>query len=95
MTRYIDVVDVQELASRLGVATMMTEMACFIREDFLRWEKFQKSPRTANHSEVGVIELMPTSDGQHYAFKVMSKTATLKHTWTFAPRFRAGAFGWR
>jgi len=28
-------------------------------------------------------------------FKVMSKTATPKHTWTFAPRFRAGAFGWR
>ena len=25
----------------------------------------------------------------------MSKTATSKHTWTFAPRFRAGAFGWR
>lgn len=72
MTRYIDVVDVQELASRLGVATMMTEMACFIREDFLRWEKFQKSPRTANHSEVGVIELMPASDGQHYAFKYVN-----------------------
>jgi len=25
----------------------------------------------------------------------MSKTTTPKHTWTFAPRFRAGAFGWR
>ena len=25
----------------------------------------------------------------------MSKAATSKHTWTFAPRFRAGAFGWR
>lgn len=25
----------------------------------------------------------------------MSKTATPKYTWTFAPRFRAGAFGWR
>ena len=72
MTRYIDVVNVQELASRLGVATMMTEMACFIREDFLRWEQFQKSPRTANHSEVGVIELMPASDGQHYAFKYVN-----------------------
>ena len=28
-------------------------------------------------------------------FEVMSKTVTPKHTWTFAPRFRAGAFGWR
>jgi hypothetical protein len=28
-------------------------------------------------------------------FEVMSKTATPKHTWMFAPRFRAGAFGWR
>lgn len=28
-------------------------------------------------------------------FGVMNKTVTPKHTWTFAPRFRAGAFGWR
>jgi len=72
MTRYIDVSNVQELVSRLGAATMMSEMAGFIREDFLRWEQFQKSARTANHSEVGVIELMPTSDDQHYAFKYVN-----------------------
>ncbi|MBK6293472.1 MAG: ornithine cyclodeaminase [Rhodoferax sp.] len=72
MTRYIDVINVQELASRLGVANMMTEMAGFIREDYLRWEQFQKSPRTANHSDVGVIELMPASDEKHYAFKYVN-----------------------
>src|SRR3990167_6800278 len=72
MTRYIDVNDVQELVSRLGAAPMMAAMANFIREDFLRWEQFQKSPRAANHSTVGVIELMPTSDAQHYAFKYVN-----------------------
>jgi hypothetical protein len=25
----------------------------------------------------------------------VSKAATFKHAWAFAPRFRAGAFGWR
>ena len=72
MTRYIDVSDVQELVSRLGAAPMMAAMANFIREDFLRWEQFQKSPRAANHSTVGVIELMPTADAQHYAFKYVN-----------------------
>jgi ornithine cyclodeaminase len=62
MTRYIDVSNVQELVSRLGAATMMSEMAGFIREDFLRWEQFQKSARTANHSEVGVIRRIPHRD---------------------------------
>lgn len=28
-------------------------------------------------------------------FEFMSKSATPKHIWTFAPRFRAGTFGWR
>ncbi|MDP2370825.1 ornithine cyclodeaminase [Rhodoferax sp.] len=72
MTRYIDVGDVQELVHRLGAAPMMAEMASFIREDFLRWNQFQKSPRTANHSPLGVIELMPTSDARHYAFKYVN-----------------------
>lgn len=43
----------QNLVMHLGAARMMAEMADCIREDFLRWEDFDKSPRTANHSVNG------------------------------------------
>ena len=72
MTRYIDVADMQQLVMQHGAARMMAEMADCIREDFLRWEDFDKSPRTANHSANGVIELMPVSDDSLYAFKYVN-----------------------
>jgi ornithine cyclodeaminase len=33
---------------------------------------FDKTTRVASHSPIGVIELMPTSDGAHYAFKYVN-----------------------
>jgi ornithine cyclodeaminase len=72
MTRYIDIADMQNLVMYHGAARMMAEMADCIREDFLRWDDFDKSPRTANHSVNGVIELMPVSDDALYAFKYVN-----------------------
>lgn len=72
MTRYIDVTDMQHMVLQHSAARMMAEMADFIREDFVRWEDFDKSPRTANHSRDGVIELMPVSDDALYAFKYVN-----------------------
>ena len=39
---------------------------------FRRWPHFDKTPRVASHSDVGVIELMPTSDGELYGFKYVN-----------------------
>jgi len=61
-----------KLLSRLGVEQVMTELAKQIEENFKRWESFDKTPRLASHSKDGVIELMPTSDGVHYAFKYVN-----------------------
>ena len=36
------------------------------------WELFDKTPRVASHSAEGVIELMPTSDGEVYGFKYVN-----------------------
>ncbi|MDO8286369.1 MAG: ornithine cyclodeaminase [Rhodoferax sp.] len=72
MTRYIDIADMQHLVMHHGAARMMAEMADCIREDFLRWDDFDKSPRAANHSVNGVIELMPVSDDALYAFKYVN-----------------------
>lgn len=69
MTRYIDVNNLSHLVARKGLAQCLTEMAEYIREDYLRWHAFEKCARLANHSPEGVIELMPISDHSLYAFK--------------------------
>ncbi|MFZ0155106.1 ornithine cyclodeaminase [Pseudomonas sp.] len=72
MTRYIDVTDLRRLVARKGLSTCISEMAEYIREDYLRWHDFEKCPRLANHSPDGVIELMPVSDSNLYAFKYVN-----------------------
>jgi ornithine cyclodeaminase len=51
---------------------MMLDLAEAIEADFRRWPLFDKTPRVASHSDVGVIELMPTSDGETYGFKYVN-----------------------
>jgi len=72
MVDFIGVSRVRELLARRGTARFIEELAAEIEADFLRWETFEKSPRHATHSCVGVIELMPASDGRLYAFKYVN-----------------------
>lgn len=72
MTRYIDIQDVALLVKHVGIEQFIIELAQYIRADYLRWEQFEKSARTANHSDIGVIELMPISDQRLYAFKYVN-----------------------
>ena len=72
MTRYLDIQDVRRMVNSRGIERTLSELATFIREDFLRWNDFEKCPRLASHSQVGVIELMPASDGTHYGFKYVN-----------------------
>ena len=72
MTRFIDVADIQQLVSSVGAEKFITNLAEYIRADFLRWEEFEKCARVANHVPGGVIELMPTSDHTLYGFKYVN-----------------------
>ncbi|HEX2494735.1 MAG TPA: ornithine cyclodeaminase, partial [Steroidobacter sp.] len=63
---------VKELVEHIGPARFVEELAAEIEGDYRRWSKFDKSPRHATHSPVGVIELMPTSDGTMYSFKYVN-----------------------
>jgi ornithine cyclodeaminase len=72
MVDYIGVERVQELVSRVGLARFIEALAAEIESDYRRWREFDKSPRHATHSSVGVIELMPTSDGRLYSFKYVN-----------------------
>jgi ornithine cyclodeaminase len=72
MVDFIGIEGVRRIVARLGTARFIEELAGEIEADYLRWPEFSKSPRHATHSPVGVIELMPASDGQLYAFKYVN-----------------------
>ena len=69
---FVSVENMMRLALQTGVEVCIAEIAQYIEEDFRRWPNFDKTPRVASHSDVGVIELMPTSDGVEYAFKYVN-----------------------
>ena len=60
------------LVHHIGIERVLTELTDVIEADFKRWELFDKTPRVASHSREGVIELMPTSDGEIYSFKYVN-----------------------
>ena len=69
---FVSVENMMKLVHHIGVETMLRDLANYIEEDFRRWDLFDKTPRVASHSEKGVIELMPTSDGETYGFKYVN-----------------------
>lgn len=69
---FVSVDHMMQLVHSIGVEEMMRGIADYIEADFRRWESFDKTPRVASHSPVGVIELMPTSDGELYGFKYVN-----------------------
>lgn len=69
---FVSVDHMMKLIHHIGLETALRGIAEFIEEDFRRWPLFDKTPRVASHSEQGVIELMPTSDGDVYGFKYVN-----------------------
>ncbi len=69
---FVSVDHMMKLIHHVGIEKMLTELADYIEADFKRWQLFDKTPRIASHSEEGVIELMPTSDGEVYGFKYVN-----------------------
>src|SRR5882757_873510 len=72
MVDYIGIERLQQLVTQVGPAQFIAGLANEIEADYLRWDEFDKSPRHAVHSSVGVIELMPISDGRFYSFKYVN-----------------------
>ena len=72
MVDYIGVHRVQALVRERGTAEFIAGLAREIEADYRRWDAFEKSPRHATHSPLGVIELMPASDGRQYTFKYVN-----------------------
>ncbi|MBF9029863.1 ornithine cyclodeaminase [Rhodobacterales bacterium HKCCE3408] len=69
---FVSVENMMRLIHQVGLEPMLIGLTDAIEDAFRRWPAFDKTPRVAAHSTEGVIELMPTSDGIHYAFKYVN-----------------------
>jgi ornithine cyclodeaminase len=69
---FVSVAAMMRFVHHIGIEPMLRGLADYIEQDFRRWPLFDKTPRVASHSDVGVIELMPTSDGESYGFKYVN-----------------------
>jgi ornithine cyclodeaminase len=69
---FVSVENMMGLVHQIGIENVLCDLTEAIEADFKRWELFDKTPRVASHSAVGVIELMPTSDGEMYGFKYVN-----------------------
>ena len=69
---FVSVDHMMGLVHHIGLETILRDLAAEIENDFKRWEEFDKTPRVASHSDVGVIELMPAADRDNYGFKYVN-----------------------
>jgi ornithine cyclodeaminase len=72
MVKFFGVRELVELLRVLGVEEFLSNLIRYTRDDYLRWQQFEKIARVASHSPNGVIELMPISDGELYTFKYVN-----------------------
>ena len=72
MVRFINVQHLSRWATDTGLEPLLVDLVAALETDFTRWPDFDKTPRVGSHSQHGVIELMPTSDGETYAFKCVN-----------------------
>ncbi|WDH79566.1 ornithine cyclodeaminase [Microbacterium esteraromaticum] len=72
MVRFVDVPNMRRWLISTGIERAIEGIADTLVEDFRRWEQFDRTARVASHSDIGVIELMPTSDGEQYGFKYVN-----------------------
>ena len=69
---FVSVDNMMRNVRTIGVEAFMRGIAGYIEDDFLRWERFDKKPRIPAHAPQGVIELMPTDDGELFGFKYVN-----------------------
>ncbi len=69
---FVSVENMMRLVHHHGIERVLLELTDAVEQDYRRWALFEKAPRLASHSREGVIELMPTSDGEVFSFKYVN-----------------------
>lgn len=55
MVPFVSVEHMMGLVNHLGIERVLVELTDAVEADFKRWLSFDKTPRIASHSPVGVI----------------------------------------
>lgn len=61
-----------EIIKKHGFENFIKDLMVKLKEDFSRWQEFNKIPRPAMHVPGGVLELMPICDDKYYTFKYVN-----------------------
>jgi ornithine cyclodeaminase len=72
MVAFLSARDVAGLVVRAGAAAFWARLVDYLRDDFLAWDSFDKTPRLAFHAPGGVMELMPAANRETFAFKYVN-----------------------
>lgn len=64
--------DIRDMIRHIGLDDFFKRAVAALQEDFGRWSSFSLSPRHATNYPNGIIELMPCSSQQLYAFKYVN-----------------------
>ncbi|MEM9243779.1 MAG: ornithine cyclodeaminase [Pseudomonadota bacterium] len=64
--------ELAKLVKRHGFDRYILDLIDVLKEDFSRWNEFDKIPRLAFHVPDGVIELMPIADKKLFSFKYVN-----------------------
>ncbi|MEO7121776.1 MAG: ornithine cyclodeaminase [Lacisediminihabitans sp.] len=72
MVQFVGVSNVVRWIKACGIESILGELGGYVEDDYRHWPNFEAAPRVASHSAVGVIELMPTSNGELYGFKYVN-----------------------
>lgn len=69
---FVSVANMMRLVHHIGLENILLELTDAVEADYARWPLFEKTARLASHSQGGVIELMPISDGESFSFKYVN-----------------------
>jgi ornithine cyclodeaminase len=72
MTAFVGVEDMVRWLGARGAASAVRGIAAQLEADLRRWPSFEKRERIASHTPFGVIELMPITDADTFAFKYVN-----------------------
>ena len=70
--KIITITDLKKILSEHSMDAFFKDLFNKLKEDFSRWEAFDKRPRMVNDYGHGVLELMPIADDKQYGFKFIN-----------------------
>jgi ornithine cyclodeaminase len=70
--KILSVEDLALLVKKYGIENYLRGLMKELKNDFSRWQEFNKVPRPAMHVPGGVLELMPICDNKYYSFKYVN-----------------------